>query len=192
MNPTRILVFGGSLRTGSFSAKLAAVAATELAVHGAEVTHVSLGDYPMPIYNADMEKNEGFPDNVRRFAKLIESHHGLFIATPEYNHSLPPLLKNAIDWTSRPKLGQEVNVRGKAFAIGSSSNGMIGGARALLDLRKVLVTAYGAYVVPEQVSISLGAEAFDESGHLVAEAPAKLLKTICQRLVELAARLGTG
>lgn len=191
MRSPRILVFGGSLRTGSFSAKLAALAAKELAVAGAEVTHVSLGDYPMPIYNADMEKNEGFPDNVRKFARLIEGHDGLFIATPEYNHSLPPLLKNTIDWTSRPKLAAEIKVRGKAFGIGSTSDGLIGGARALLDLRKVIVTAYGAYVVPEQISVSRGAEAFDDHGHLVAEVPAKLLKTICQKLTELASRLGT-
>lgn len=190
MKTPRILVFGGSLRTGSFSAKLASLAAKELAVAGAEVTHVSLGDYPMPIYNADMEKNEGFPDNVRKFARLIESHDGLFIATPEYNHSLPPLLKNTIDWTSRPKLVADIKVRGKAFGIGSTSDGLIGGARALLDLRKVLVTAYGAYIVPEQISVSKGSEAFDDHGHLVGEIPARLLKTISHRLTELASRLG--
>lgn len=190
MNTPRILVFGGSLRTGSFSARLAALAAKEIALAGAEVTHVSLGDYPLPIYNADMEKNEGFPENARRFARLIESHHGVFIATPEYNHSLPPLLKNTIDWTSRPRLAAEIKVRGKAFGIGSTSDGLIGGARALIDLRKVIVTAYGAYVVPDQISVSKAGEAFDDAGHLIAEVPAKLLKTISQRLVELASRLG--
>src|SRR5262245_21862031 len=105
---TRILVFGGSIRTGSYSAKLAAMAAKQLALEGAAVTHVSLADYPLPIYNADIEKHDGFPENAKKFARLIESHQGVFIATPEYNHSLPPLLKNTIDWTSRPKLVADI------------------------------------------------------------------------------------
>jgi len=185
-----ILVFGGSIRTGSYSAKLAALAAKELALTGAEVTLISLGDYPLPIYNADLEKNEGIPENARKLARLIAGSQGVFIATPEYNHSLPPLLKNAIDWASRPKLTAEFNHRGRIYAIGSTSNGMIGGARALIDLRKVLATALGAIVVAEQVSVSLGGEAFDEAGYLVAERPATLLQTVCRQLVDLAVRLG--
>ncbi len=185
-----ILVFGGSIRIGSFSAKLAALAAKELALIGAEVTLISLGDYPLPIYNADLEKNEGIPENARKLARLIAGSQGVFIATPEYNHSLPPLLKNAIDWASRPKLAAELNHRGRVYGIGSTSNGMIGGARALIDLRKVLATALGAIVVAEQVSVSLGAQAFDEAGHLTAEPPAKLLQAVCRRLVDLAVRLG--
>ncbi|MGV8841309.1 MAG: NADPH-dependent FMN reductase, partial [Bauldia sp.] len=108
MTDIRILVFAGSIRTGAYSGKLAAAAAKELAVAGADVTLVSLGDYPLPIYNADIEKHDGFPDNAKTFARLIEAHQGVFIATPEYNHSLPPLLKNTIDWTSRPKLAAEI------------------------------------------------------------------------------------
>src|SRR5688572_13788666 len=111
--PPRILVFAGSIRTGAFSAKLAALAAKELALEGAEVTLISLADYPLPIYNADMEKNDGFPDSAKKLAKLIQAQQGVFIATPEYNHSLPPLLKNAIDWTSRPKLTAEIPLRGR-------------------------------------------------------------------------------
>ncbi len=189
MADTRILVFAGSIRTGAYSGKLAAAAAKELAVAGADVTFVSLGDYPLPIYNADMEKHDGFPENARKFAKLIEAHQGIFIATPEYNHSLPPLLKNTIDWTSRPKLAAEIKVRGKVFAIGSSSDGLIGGARALLDLRKVLNTAYAAITIAEQISLSKSGEAYDEHGNFVAEAPQKLLTTICHRLIEVAGRL---
>lgn len=189
MPDPNILVFAGSIRTGSFSAKLAALAAKELAVAGADVRLISLADYPLPIYNADIEKDEGFPDNARKLAQLIAKSQGVFIATPEYNHSLPPLLKNAIDWASRPKLEAEYKHRGRVFGIGSSSNGMIGGARALLDLRKVLVTAFGAIVLPEQVSISQAGSAFDESGHLVAEPPAKLLRSLCEQLVTLSARI---
>jgi NAD(P)H-dependent FMN reductase len=187
----RILVFAGSIRTGAYSGKLAAAAAKELAVAGADVTLVSLGDYPLPIYNADIEKHDGFPDNAKTFARLIEAHQGVFIATPEYNHSLPPLLKNTIDWTSRPKLAAEIRVRGKVFAIGSSSDGLIGGARALLDLRKVLNTAYGAITIPEQISMSKSGQAYDEHGNFVEEAPQKLMTTIARRLIEVAGRLAT-
>ncbi len=187
-----ILVFAGSIRTGSFSAKLAALAAKELALIGAEVRLISLGDYPLPIYNADIEKDEGFPENAHKLARLIKRSQGVFIATPEYNHSLPPLLKNAIDWASRPKLAAEYQHRGRVYAIGSSSNGMIGGARALLDLRKVLVTALQALVVPQQISISHGGEAFAEDGHLVVEQAADHLRVVCQALYDLSARLGPG
>ncbi len=187
MAEPEILVFGGSIRTGSLSAKLAALSAKELALIGAEVTLISLADYPLPIYNADLEKGEGIPENARKLAGLIAKSRGVFIATPEYNHSLPPLLKNAIDWASRPKLTAEFNHRGRVYAIGSSSNGMIGGARALIDLRKVLATALGALVIAEQVSVSLANAAFDDSGHLIAEPPAKLLRMVCQSLVDKAA-----
>lgn len=189
MTSPSILVFAGSIRTGSFSAKLAALAAKELAVAGAEVRLISLADYPLPIYNADMEKDEGFPENARKLAQLFAKSQGVFVATPEYNHSLPPLLKNAIDWSSRPKLEAEYQHRGRVFGIGSTSNGMIGGARALIELRKVVVTAFGAIVLPQQVSVSQAGSAFDDSGHLVAEPPAKLLRTLCEQLVLMSGRI---
>src|SRR5882757_2132217 len=154
MAATKILVFGGSLRTGSLSAKLAALAGKELALLDADVTRISLGDYPLPLYDGDLEAQKGVPENATKLARLFAAQAGIFIATPEYNHSLPPLLKNAIDWVSRIKAAAGIAYQGRVFGIGSTSNGFIGGARALLDLRKVLVTAVAAIVVPEQVSIS--------------------------------------
>jgi len=190
MTPPNILAFGGSTRTGSFSAKLAALAAKELALLGADVTLISLGDYPLPIYNGDIEKDEGVPKNAHRLAKLIATSQGVFVATPEYNHSLPPLLKNAIDWASRPKLAAEYKHRGRVYAVGSTSNGMTGGARALIDLRKVLTSALQAIVIPQQVSVSLSAQAFDEAGQLSAEPSANLLRGVCQALFDLSTRIG--
>ncbi len=190
MSDPEILVFGGSIRTGSFSAKLAAAAAKELALAGAEVTLISLGDYPLPIYNADIENSDGFPENAHKLARLIARSQGVFIATPEYNHSLPPLLKNAIDWASRPKLAAEHKHRGRVFGIGSTSNGIIGGARALLDLRKVLVTGFQAIVIPQQISVSFGAQAFDEDGHLKDDKASDHLRSVCQALFDLSARIG--
>ena len=101
MAPTRILVFAGSIRTNALSAKLAALAAKELALAEAQVTHISLADYPLPLYDGDLEQDRGVPENATKLARLIAASQGVFIATPEYNNSLPPLLKNAIDWISR-------------------------------------------------------------------------------------------
>ncbi|MFO1184726.1 MAG: NAD(P)H-dependent oxidoreductase [Bauldia sp.] len=187
--PVKILVFGGSIRTGSLSAKLASLAAKEVALLDTEVTHISLADYPLPLYDGDLEAQKGVPENAAKLARLMAAHTGVFVATPEYNHSLPPLLKNTIDWVSRPKNAPGVSFRGRVFAIGSTSNGMIGGARALIDLRKVLATAFNAVVVAEQVSISRAQDAFDEAGQLKDAAPAETLRTVAARLVDLARRL---
>jgi NAD(P)H-dependent FMN reductase len=143
----------------------------------------------MPIFNGDVEKEKGVPENGLKLARQIAAHDGVFIATPEYNHSLPPLLKNAIDWVSRIKAGAGIAYRNKVYGLGSTSDGLIGGARALIDLRKVLATAVGAIVVPEKVEVSRAQDAFDESGEFIAEAPSKTLKALIRHLVELAGRL---
>jgi NAD(P)H-dependent FMN reductase len=191
MAQPKILVFAGSTRTGALSGKLAALAAKELAIADADVTRISLADYPMPIYNGDLEKEKGIPENAVKLAKLIAAQLGVFIATPEYNNSLPALLKNTIDWVSRNKSGgpDGIHYRNKVYGIGSTSDGLIGGARALIDLRRVVLTAVGAILIPEKIEVSRAQEAFDESGELTAEAPAKLLKSLCRHLVDLSRRL---
>jgi NAD(P)H-dependent FMN reductase len=116
----------------------------------------------------------------------------VFIATPEYNNSLPPLLKNTIDWLSRNKGGSSgIPFRNKVYGIGSTSDGFIGGARALIDCRKVVQAGLGAILIPEKIEISRAQDAFNEAGELIPEAPAKLLKALCRHLVELSRRLGT-
>lgn len=190
MASPKILVFAGSTRTGALSGKLAALAAKELALADADVTRISLADYPMPIYNGDLEAEKGIPENAVKLARLIAAQQGVFIATPEYNNSLPPLLKNTIDWVSRNKSGPNgIPFRNKVYGIGSTSDGLIGGARALIDLRRVVLTAVGAILIPEKIEISRAQDAFDESGELTAEAPAKLLKSLCRHLVDLSRRL---
>ena len=189
MAPTRILVFAGSIRSGALSAKLAALAAKELALADAEVRHISLADYPLPIYDGDHEAERGIPENATRLARLIAATQGVFIATPEYNHSLAPLLKNAIDWVSRHRHTGSLPYRRRVYAVGSTSDGPIGGARALLDLRKVLLTAVGAIMLPDKIEISRAQDAFAESGELIDEGRAKLMKTLCQNLVDFASRL---
>jgi NAD(P)H-dependent FMN reductase len=190
MASPKILVFAGSIRTGALSGKLAALAAKELALADADVTRISLADYPLPIYNGDLEKEKGIPENAVKLAKLIAAQQGVFIATPEYNNSLPPLLKNTIDWVSRNKAGADgIPYRNKVYGIGSTSDGLIGGARALIDLRRVVLTAVGAILIPEKIEVSRAQDAFDENGELIAEAPAKLLKSLCRHLVDLSRRL---
>jgi len=190
MTAPKILVFAGSIRTGALSGKLAALAAKELALADADVTRISLADYPMPIYNGDLEKEKGIPENAVKLAKLIAAQQGVFIATPEYNNSLPPLLKNTIDWVSRNKAGPDgIPYRNKVYGIGSTSDGLIGGARALIDLRRVVLTAVGAILIPEKIEVSRAQDAFDENGELIAEPPAKLLKSLCRHLVDLSRRL---
>jgi len=171
----KILVFAGSLRGGALSAKLAALAAKELALADAEVTQISLADYPLPIYDGDREEAKGVPDNATKLARLIAAHQGVFIATPEYNHSLPPLLKNTLDWVSRVRHTGTVPYRHKVYGIGSTSDGPIGGARALIDLRRVLAVAVRGIVVPEKIEVVRAQNAFDEAGEFVDEAPSRTL-----------------
>ncbi len=189
MAPTKILVFAGSIRTGSLSTKLAALAAKELALADADVTRISLADYEMPIFDGDLEKEKGIPENAVKLAKLIAAHQGVFIATPEYNNSVPPLLKNTIDWVSRVESTGATAYRNRVYAIGSSSDGMIGGARALIDCRKIVQTALGAILIPAKIEVSRAQDAFDETGELTVEPVSKLLKRVCRQLVDLSARL---
>ena len=189
MAPTRVLVFAGSIRAEALSGRLAALAAKELALADAEVTHISLADYPLPLYDGDLETDTGIPENATKLARLIAANQGVFVATPEYNHSLPPLLKNAIDWISRNRNTGSLAYRHRIYATGSTSNGPIGGARALGDLRRVLLTGLGAILLPDKIEISRAQDAFDETGELIDEQRAKLLKTVCRNLVDYASRL---
>lgn len=186
---TSILAFAGSVRTGALSAKLAAAAAKEIALLDTEVTTISLADYPLPIYDGDFEEDKGIPENATRLAKLIVAHQGVFIATPEYNHSLPPLLKNTLDWISRNRHTGTLPYRHKVYAMGATSDGRFGGARAIIDLRKVIVASLGGIVIPSRVEVPMAQHAFDESGELIEEINRTMLKTVCRQLVEFARRM---
>jgi chromate reductase len=186
---TRILVFAGSIRSGALSGKLAAAAAKEIALLDTDVTTLSLADYPLPIYDGDLEAEKGIPDNATRLAKTIIANHGVFIATPEYNHSLPALLKNTIDWISRIKHTGTMPYRHKIYAMGGTSDGRFGGARALIELRKVIATSLGGLVIPSRIEVPIAQHAFNDAGELIEEINARMLKTVCRQLVEFAGRL---
>jgi len=151
-----ILVFAGSIRTGSFNARLAALAAKELARGQAEVTRISLVDYPMPLYDGDLETRSGPPENAVKLKRLFAAHHGVFIAS-----------------------------RDRVFALGAASNGTLGGMRSLMALRQVLELGCGALVIPEQIAVREAASAFDDNDELKDERSAGLLKRVAMRLVEL-------
>lgn len=185
----KILVFAGSIRTGSYNARLAALAAKELALAEAEVTLISLADYPMALYDGDDEARSGPPAAAVRLKRLMCLHHGVFVVTPEYNASIPPLLKNALDWVSRVREDREPPLaafKGRVFALGAASNRALGGAQALIALRQVLELGCGALVIPEQFALREAGQAFDEDDQLRDESAATQLSTVIGRLVEMA------
>jgi chromate reductase len=185
----RILVFAGSIRTGSFNAQLAAVTAKELTHADADVSLISLADYPMPLYDGDHEAASGPPESAVKLKRMFAAHHGIFIASPEYNASVTPLLKNTIDWVSRVRDGKEPPLaayRNRVFALGSASNGSYGGMRSLMVLRQTLELGCGALVIPEQIVVRGAASAFDHMGNLKDEQLAGLLTGVTRRLIEMA------
>jgi NAD(P)H-dependent FMN reductase len=185
----KVLVFAGSIRTGSHNARLAALAAKELTLAGADVTRVSLADYPMPIYDGDLEARSGPPASAVKLKQLIAAHRGVFIVSPEYNASITPLLKNTIDWVSRVRERGETPLavfKGRVFALGGASDGTYGAMRSLMALRQVLELGCGALVLPEQIAVSRASEAFDEIDNLKEERMANLLKRVLQRLTDMA------
>jgi NAD(P)H-dependent FMN reductase len=189
MAPPKILVFAGSIRTGSHNARLAALAAKELTLAGADVTRISLEDYPLPIYDGDAEAKSGVPDNARNLKQMMAAHRGVFIASPEYNASMTPLLKNTIDWISRVRERGEAPLavfKDRAFALGAASDHQYGGLRSLMTLRQVLELGCGALVLPEQITVFHASEAFDEMDNLKEERAANMLKRVVQRLADAA------
>jgi len=189
MRVPKILVIPGSLRTGSHNARLAALAAKELTLAEADVTRISLDDFPLPIYDADLDAHSGQPAPAVQLKQMIMAHQGVFITSPEYSASVSPLLKNAIDWVSRVREHGEPTYaafKRRVFAIGSASPGRAGGLRSLIALRQILELGCGALVIPEHITVSHAAAAFDELDNLKDTQLANHLRTVMLRLIEVA------
>jgi chromate reductase, NAD(P)H dehydrogenase (quinone) len=189
MPAPRILIIPGSLRTGSHNARLAALAAKELALLEAEVTRISLEDYTLPLFDADLVSAQGLPPAAVELKRMLLAHQGVFITSPEYSASVTPLIKNTIDWISRVRDPGEpayAAFKGRVFAIGSAASGGLGGLRSLMALRQILELGCGALVIPEQVAVPRAEQAFDDMDNLKDEALATALKTAMRRLTELA------
>jgi NAD(P)H-dependent FMN reductase len=194
MSAAKILVFAGSIRSGSHNARLAALATKLLTIAAAEVTHISLQDYPLPLYDGDLEARAGPPEHAVNLKRLMMRHGGVFIAAGEYNASVTPLLKNAIDWISRVREEAEPPLaayRQRVFALAAASPGTLGGYRALMALRQVLELGCGASVLPGDVAVRNAAEAFDEEDNLRDPRVAEAFNALLRRLVD-AARYRTG
>ena len=189
MPAPKILVLPGSSRSGSHNVKLAALAAMELTLIDADVTRISLQDYPLPIYDGDLEAKSDPPPNAVKLKQMIMAHHGVFIASPEYNASVTPLLKNAIDWVSRVRERGDpayAAFRGRVFAISAASPTNTGGLRSLMALRQILELGCGALVIPEQVAVQQADNAFDDMDNIIDTHTAILFRAQLARLVEMA------
>ena len=164
---TTILAFAGSARNDSWNKKLIRVAAEGARAAGAVVTEIDLADYPMPIYDGDLEAAEGQPNNAKMLKALMVDNDGFLIASPEYNSGYSPLLKNAIDWTSRPVPNETrlIAFAGKTAALMSASPGILGGLRGLVQLRQVLSNIQ-VLVLPDQVTLPTAQNAFNNDGDL--------------------------
>lgn len=187
---SRILAFAGSTRRGSFNKKLLHIAVRGARNAGAEVTEVDLRDFPMPLYDGDLEQAEGVPPNGLRLRELMLQHQGLLLACPEYNSSITGVLKNSIDWVSRPTGGQEglAPYRNKVCALVSASPGGLGGLRGLVHVRSILGNI-GVLVLPTQIAVPNAAEAFDENGELRDVTRAEAVKGLGAQLAEMVQRL---
>ncbi|MCB1449987.1 MAG: NAD(P)H-dependent oxidoreductase [Nitratireductor sp.] len=189
MKTPRILVLPGSNRSGSHNVRLAATLTGHLSLLECDVTRISLADYPLPIYDADLETQKGQPENARKLARLFHEHDAVVLVSPEYNTSLTPLMKNTLDWISRvgsDQHGKLVPYRGKIFAIASASPGAYGGIRGLNHLRAILVNV-GALVLTEQLAVAKAETAFDGMDQLVDQRTAGFLDTMVHSIVEKAA-----
>src|SRR5881392_2980826 len=169
MAAPKILVIPGSLRAKSYNVRLAALATKELMLADADVTRISLLDYPLPIYDADSAETAGPPPNALKLKQLMSAQQGVFIANPEYNASITPLVKNTIDWISVVRERGEpplVVFQNRVFAIGGCSPGRSGAMQSCIALRQVLAVGCRALVIGEQVNVPHAAEAFDEMDEL--------------------------
>jgi len=187
----RLLAFAGSTRAGSLNQALLDLAVAEARRQGAEVTSIRLKDFDLPLYDGDLEASD-FPAKAWELKALFRAHHGVLIASPEYNGSVSGVLKNAIDWATRPTDGEGLVAlsafRGKVAGLMGASLSPFGGLRGVTHLRQILGTIQ-AVVATEQVLVPAAHTAFDESGALKDPLPAQLLGGLVARVIDLAERL---
>ena len=190
MTVPRILAFAGSARSASFNKKLVPILAAKARAAGAEVTEIDLRDYPMPLYDGDLEKASGLPENARRLRELFRGHQGLLLACPEYNTSITPLFKNTLDWVTRDEQGRgtiEV-IQGKVVGLASASPGSLGGLRGLVHVRAIF-GGIKALVVPEQHAVVKANDAFDEAGKLKDDKQHKAVENVGAAVARVLAKL---
>jgi NAD(P)H-dependent FMN reductase len=187
LSALKILVIPASLRSGSHNVRLAAAAAHHFAQAGAQVTRISLADFALPIYDGDLQAKSGVPKNAVNLKRMIGAHHGVLLVTPEYNSSVPALLKNTIDWITRVQDAHETRgqvFRERPFAIAAASESRIGGTRALAALRLIL-SACEATVIPSQLALSFADQAYDDMDRLKNPADIEALSALVKQLIDV-------
>ncbi len=189
--PVRLLVIAGSTRSDALSKKLGRAACKLAEPATAAATFVDLRDFVMPLYDGDLEAAKGLPEAVLRLRALFLQHDALLFATPEYNASIPAVLKNAIDWLSRPNAAEPgvSPFKNKVAALLSSSPGVLGGLRGLVHLRQILQNV-GCLVISEQFALGNAGAAFSPDGHLADGKQGASVAAVVQRLAHVAGRLG--
>lgn len=184
----RLLFFAGSAREGSHNKQLARLGQKIAEANGIEANFVDLADYHMPIYHGDLEDAEGVPERARAFKALLEQYDGVMIVTPEYNSSIPALLKNTLDWVSRVRDEPDV-FKTRVFAVSGASPGYYGAMRALLQLRQILAVGLGATVIPQQMALPKSIQAFDDDGSLADEGQQKMFAGVVEALAVAARKV---
>lgn len=189
----KVLVFAGSTRKGSYNRKLAREVADMARARGAEVTHLELGDYDIPMYNADLEA-EGTPADVMKLKQVFYEHPAWLVCTPEYNASYPALVKNTLDWLSSPVKGDPVwnddfrFSRDKVVGVLSASPGALGGLRSQSHLIPLLLNLH-CWVAPHTYALGRAGSAFDAEGRLIEESARKRVATVIEQVLWAASRL---
>ncbi len=189
LSSTKLLFMAGSAREASYNKRLARLGAQIAEANGLAVTFADLGDYPMPLYDADLQALDGIPENALKLEALMKVHTGIFVACPEYNASITPLLKNTLDWISRVRIEGEEPLavfKTRVFALGSASPGGMGGLRGLNAVRAVLELGLNALVLPDQFAVPKAAEAFEDNGHLKNRAQQENFKALIEKLARAA------
>jgi len=188
----KILAFAGSTRSDSFNKKLIKIAVDGAIDVGVEVTFIDLRDFPMPLYDGDLEQREGLPASTRKLKDLMLAHQGFLISSPEYNSSISGVLKNTIDWTSRQTEGESplACYKGKIAGIMSASLGGFGGLRGLVTVRSILENI-GVLVIPDQVAIAKAHEVFNPDGTLKNKTQEDQVKNIGASVAKLLMKLNS-
>jgi chromate reductase len=195
MQRMKVLIFAGSTRQQSYNRKLARVTAEMARASGAEVTHLELGDFNVPMYNADLEA-QGTPADVMRLKQIFFEHPAWIVCTPEYNASYPALVKNTFDWISSPVKSDPAwtegfkSTRGKVVGVLSASPGALGGLRSQSHLVPLLLNLK-CWVAPQNYALGHAGDAFDAEGKLVNEGARKPIQAVIDQVLFAAQRLNS-
>lgn len=193
MKQPRIVVMAGSRRREALSRRVAEACAQALRNAGAAVEPIDLDDYPAPLYDGDLESASGLPECIVRLQQRLHASDGLLVVNPEYNGSITPLLKNTLDWCSRPNPADRARsggavYAGRAAAVVGSSPGALGGMRVLFHVRDIL-GYLGMHVIPQQLAVAKAGEAVGEDARLRDAGQQEMLDKLAAALVDSARRL---